>query len=171
MSKEAVNQIYDEAYSVYVKETMFSSDPTWLEPVPCMNIKTGEIQMGARQFFKERFINKCKTDSEFSEKWGNLVNTATSNIETTKTDGTKPSLLSYDELEDIKRRYTPAQIKEMWEHAQPKIRFAIYEKIPRHGKEPNGLILGPFDTEDLAKEAGEKWGYSGDNYFIDLYRD
>jgi hypothetical protein len=70
MSKKAVNQIYDEAYAVYVKETMFSSDPTWLEPVPCMNIKTGEIQMGARQFFKERFINKCKTDSEFSEKWG-----------------------------------------------------------------------------------------------------
>jgi hypothetical protein len=70
MSKEAVNQIYDEAYAVYVKETMFSSDPTWLEPVPCMNMKTGEIQMGARHYHKERFIRKCKTDSEFSEKWG-----------------------------------------------------------------------------------------------------
>ena len=67
MNKE---QIIDVVYENYVKETMFNSNPKWLEPVPVMNMKTGEKSMGARQFFKESFINKCKTDSEFSEKWG-----------------------------------------------------------------------------------------------------
>jgi len=160
-----VTDNWDDAYNSYLN----GGNISWLKPV-IVETPIGKMSIPI-PYTKKEFIDKCETDLEFGEKWGNLVNTATSNIETTKTDGTKPSLLSYDELEDIKRRYTPAQIKEMWEHAQPKIRFAIYEKIPRHGREPNGLILGPFDTEDLAKEAGEKWGYSGDNYFIDLYRD
>jgi len=67
MSKE---QIIDEVHQNYVKETMFDSDPKWLEPVPVMDMKTGEKSMGVRQYGKESFIEKCKTDSEFSEKWG-----------------------------------------------------------------------------------------------------
>jgi hypothetical protein len=67
MNKE---QIIDEAHQNYVKETMFDSDPKWLEPVPVMDMKTGEKSMGVRQYGKESFINKCKTDPEFSEKWG-----------------------------------------------------------------------------------------------------
>jgi len=67
MNKE---QIIDEAHQNYVKETMFDSDPKWLEPVPVMDMKTGEKSMGVRQYGKESFINKCKMDPEFSEKWG-----------------------------------------------------------------------------------------------------
>jgi hypothetical protein len=67
MNKE---QIIDEVHQNYVKETMFDSNPKWLESVPVMDMKTGEKSMGVRQYGKESFINKCKTDSEFSEKWG-----------------------------------------------------------------------------------------------------
>ena len=70
MNNERYNQIIDETYGNYVSQTMFVSDPTWLEPIPVMNMKTGEKTMGARQYQKEGFINKCKTDSEFSERWG-----------------------------------------------------------------------------------------------------
>jgi hypothetical protein len=63
-------QMIDDAHQNYVKETMFDSNPKWLEPIPVMDMQTGEKIMGARQYSKEEFINKCKTDSEFSEKWG-----------------------------------------------------------------------------------------------------
>lgn len=69
MNNEKYNQIIEESYGNYYKETMFDSNPKWLEPVPVMNMKTGERTMGARQYHKEGFINKCKTDPEFSEKW------------------------------------------------------------------------------------------------------
>jgi hypothetical protein len=69
MNKEQ-QELLDEAYETYVEETMFSSDPTWLEPVTLFDTKTGETKMGARQYAKKSFINKCKTDTEFSEKWG-----------------------------------------------------------------------------------------------------
>jgi hypothetical protein len=70
MSKERYNQIIDEVHKNYVNETMFDSNPKWLEPVPVQNMKTGEISMGARQYAKLDFIHKCKTNKEFSEKWG-----------------------------------------------------------------------------------------------------
>ena len=54
MNKE---QIIDKAYENY-----------------CMSYKDGhefyEDETVKRSFTKEEFINKCKTDSEFSEKWG-----------------------------------------------------------------------------------------------------
>ena len=52
MNKE---QIIDEAYENYRKK----------EFERIMSQNHGEYLMG-----KEEFINKCKTDSEFSEKWG-----------------------------------------------------------------------------------------------------
>jgi hypothetical protein len=67
MSKE---ELIDVAHKNYVDQTMFTSDPTWLKPIPCMGMSTGEEKIGARQYMKEEFINKCKTDPEFSEKWG-----------------------------------------------------------------------------------------------------
>jgi len=69
MNKEQ-QQIIDNAHQNYVKETMFDSNPKWKESVPVMNMKTGERSIGARQYFKDSFVNKCKTDSEFSQKWG-----------------------------------------------------------------------------------------------------
>ena len=54
MNKE---QIIDKAYENY-----------------CMSYKDGhefyEDETVKRSFTKEEFINKCKTDSEFSERWG-----------------------------------------------------------------------------------------------------
>jgi hypothetical protein len=68
MSKEQ-QELLDVAHKNYVDQTMFTSDPTWLKPIPCMDMSTGEEKIGARQYMKEEFINKCKTDPEFSEKW------------------------------------------------------------------------------------------------------
>ena len=54
----------DEAYENYLK----GGDIKWLKqeevdtPIGKMNIPI--------PYTKEEFINKCKTDSEFSEKWG-----------------------------------------------------------------------------------------------------
>ena len=49
MNNEKYNQIIDEAYKNYAWKTSMDFDG---------------------QFTKEEFVNKCKTDSEFSKKWG-----------------------------------------------------------------------------------------------------
>ena len=69
MNKEQQDLI-NIAYNSYVDETMFSSDPTWFKAVPCIDMKTSEECIGARQYSKEEFIIQCKTDTKFSEKWG-----------------------------------------------------------------------------------------------------
>ena len=51
MNNEKYNQIIDEAYGNYMNH--------WAEKLPRIGPCT-----------KEEFINKCKTDTEFSEKWG-----------------------------------------------------------------------------------------------------
>jgi hypothetical protein len=48
-----------------------------------------------------------------------------------------------------------------------KEQYAVYEKEPRHGKYKNGVILAPFNTKEEAEEAGKKYGYCGDNYYVD----
>jgi hypothetical protein len=48
-----------------------------------------------------------------------------------------------------------------------KEKFAVYEKEPRHGKDKNGVILSPFNTREDAEIAGKKYGYYGDNYYVD----
>jgi hypothetical protein len=68
-SQEQYNQLIDNAHKAYLEETMFSSDPTWLEPIQVMNTKTHEISMGARQYAKQGFIEKCKTDETFAKRW------------------------------------------------------------------------------------------------------
>jgi len=70
MNNEKYNQIIDEVWKKYLDETRFNSNPEWLEPVPVMDMKTEEIVWGARQYHRDGFIDKCKTDKEFSERWG-----------------------------------------------------------------------------------------------------
>lgn len=48
-------------------------------------------------------------------------------------------------------------------------KFAVFEKIPMHGKEENGIILAPFKTKGEAEEARKKYGYNTDNYYVDEF--
>lgn len=45
--------------------------------------------------------------------------------------------------------------------------YAVYEKEPRHQNEKNGVILAPYNTEEEAEQARVKYGYGGDNYYVD----
>ena len=45
--------------------------------------------------------------------------------------------------------------------------WAVYEKQPAHQKDKAGIILAPFDSKEEAEQARIKWGYSGDNYYVD----
>ena len=67
MSKEKYNHIIDDAYDNYLKKKTTSNKDRIREPHTLSNGMTGQI---SRPYLKEEFINKCKTDSEFSEKWG-----------------------------------------------------------------------------------------------------
>ena len=69
MNKEQ-QELVDESYKRYHTETLFNSDNTWLEELDGMNLSTGEETKVHRQYAPMSFINKCKTDKEFSEKWG-----------------------------------------------------------------------------------------------------
>lgn len=62
MSKERYNQIIDEVYENYQKEMLYHSEENWLD--------NGVGEKSYRQLTQEEFINKCKTDNEFSERWG-----------------------------------------------------------------------------------------------------
>jgi hypothetical protein len=61
MNNEKMNQIIDEAYENYTQTKIIKTDSgeTHISPIGHYNGMT-----------KEQFINKCKTDSEFSKKWG-----------------------------------------------------------------------------------------------------
>jgi hypothetical protein len=48
--------------------------------------------------------------------------------------------------------------------------FAVYEIIPQHGSEPNGVILGVFKTKEEAEEMRIKYGYGGENYYVDVFK-
>jgi hypothetical protein len=67
MNNEKMNQMIDEAYENYLK----GGDIKWLKqeevdtPIGKMNIPI--------PYTKEEFIDKCKTDSKFSERWGLLI--------------------------------------------------------------------------------------------------
>jgi L-fucose isomerase-like protein len=56
-------------------------------------------------------------------------------------------------------------IKEMKEQ------YAVYEKVPAHGGEINGVILGPFKTKEEAEQVRQKYGYTSDNYYVDILTD
>ena len=45
-------------------------------------------------------------------------------------------------------------------------KYAVYERNPAHGSTKNGMILGPFNSKEEAQSNGEKYGYTGDNYYV-----
>jgi hypothetical protein len=61
MNNEKMNQIIDEAYENYTQTKIIKTDSgeTHISPIGHYNGMT-----------KEQFINKCKTNPEFSETWG-----------------------------------------------------------------------------------------------------
>jgi hypothetical protein len=48
--------------------------------------------------------------------------------------------------------------------------YAVYEKEPAHGSQKDSIIMGPYKTKEEAKEVGEKYGYHGDNYYVDIIK-
>jgi hypothetical protein len=70
MNKEQ-QELVNEAYIKYQNQTMFHTDDlVSLKELDGMYMSTGEKTKVYRQFAPKEFINKCKTDTEFSEKWG-----------------------------------------------------------------------------------------------------
>jgi hypothetical protein len=65
MSKEKYNQIVDEVFKKY-------ADSHWTPPEnPDGPLLGGQLwSLKPMQHSKETFINGCKTDKEFSERWG-----------------------------------------------------------------------------------------------------
>jgi hypothetical protein len=61
MNKEQ-QELVNEAYKSYLKHND-EVDNYWIKKNP-------EIKSRWKPYSKEEFINKCKTDQEFSEKWG-----------------------------------------------------------------------------------------------------
>ena len=84
MNNEKYNQIIDEVYNSYLKHTIIGVNTGLdLDRVKgylnnCLveydgyyeHFTNTSFQYGYRPHTKEEFINKCKTDSEFSKKWG-----------------------------------------------------------------------------------------------------
>ena len=64
MNNEKMNQMIDDAYENYLK----GGHIKWLNQVE-VDTPIGKMNIPI-PYTKEEFINKCKTDSEFSEKWG-----------------------------------------------------------------------------------------------------
>jgi hypothetical protein len=48
-----------------------------------------------------------------------------------------------------------------------KEQYAVYEKVPAHQDEVNGIILGNYNTPEEAQEARGRYGYNTDNYYVD----
>lgn len=46
--------------------------------------------------------------------------------------------------------------------------FATYKKTPAHNNKPNSIILAPYKTKADAEEARIKYGYTNDNYYVDI---
>jgi hypothetical protein len=63
MNKERYNQIIDEAYGNYIYNPDYKAETV----ADLMGSQAGQLFKCPTQ---EDFINQCKTDSEFSEKWG-----------------------------------------------------------------------------------------------------
>jgi hypothetical protein len=61
MNKEQ-QELLDEVYENYSKKMMYHPVENWLDD--------GNGEKTYRQLSQEEFINKCKTDQEFSETWG-----------------------------------------------------------------------------------------------------
>jgi len=72
MNNERYNQIIDEVYGQFTKYKMENLYDTRWDVIMEINVsdKNKPYFATGRSLTKEEFINKCKTDQEFSEKWG-----------------------------------------------------------------------------------------------------
>ena len=64
MNKEKYNHIIDEVYENYLENCL---DIKWMKE---NFFYDGSSNHHVYRIIKESFIRKCKTDSDFSEKWG-----------------------------------------------------------------------------------------------------
>ena len=64
MSSEKYNQIIDEAYKNYWSNAKHNNSDCLVSQ------EEGSFLVEMRFYWKEEFIDKCKTDTEFSKKWG-----------------------------------------------------------------------------------------------------
>jgi len=64
MNNEKMNQMIDEAYKNY--ENKIKLQNNWEVTLRVMDINT----IGQQELLSQEVINKCKTDTEFLEKWG-----------------------------------------------------------------------------------------------------
>ena len=66
MSKEKIDQVIDEVYEFFMLQNGFKYENGLL-----VGKMSGLNQLNFTYWLtKEEFINKCKTNPEFSEKWG-----------------------------------------------------------------------------------------------------
>lgn len=64
MNKERYQEIIDEAYKNYWSNAKHNNSDCLIKQ------EEGSLLVEMRFYYKQEFINKCKTDNEFSEKWG-----------------------------------------------------------------------------------------------------
>jgi hypothetical protein len=64
MNNEKYNQIIDEAYENYCSKC---NEDEWMKEIK-LDLPFPNKSYGL--YAQEEFINKCKTDSKFSERWG-----------------------------------------------------------------------------------------------------
>ena len=92
MNKE---QIIDDAYKNYRNKASMSNDLDCL-----VRQEDGSFLKEMRLYTQEEFINKCKTDPEFSEKWGLKIEERELSLEERaeykkKRDGISRTFVSY----------------------------------------------------------------------------
>ena len=69
MNKEQ-QELLDDAFKKYQSQTMFRTDDlVSLKELDGMDMSTGERKTVYRQYAPVEFIDKCKTDTEFSKTW------------------------------------------------------------------------------------------------------
>ena len=82
MNKEQ-QELLDEAFNQFSKYKMENFDDMRWDVIIEMNISdnTKPYFVTGRPLIKEEFINKCKTDTEFSERWGLKIEQRELNLE------------------------------------------------------------------------------------------
>ena len=117
MSKEQQELLDDAYFKRYRLEAWGECDRSWLLELDGINLTTGEKGKVHRQLTQEEFINKCKTDSEFSKRWGLKI---------------EERELSEEERWRIRFDYYPKDKQFPWDRmALPSHRFLDDFNIPR----------------------------------------
>ena len=45
--------------------------------------------------------------------------------------------------------------------------YAVFEREPQKGPTPNGVVMGPYFSEEEAEQAKIKYGFISDNFYVD----